>query len=702
MTSAGRAWRGVAAVVVLACGAATATGQQPDFSTAVELVTVGVTVTNLTRERFIEGLTAADFRIFENGEPVPVGLVSTERQPVSLCLVLDASGSMGLDLRRQLAQVATTALLRQLEPGDEIAAVVFRTDVDVRLGWTPVAGLGPIDWGDAPIGGTAILDGLRAALALLDDARHPRRAIVLLTDGIENSSRLSLESLSTTRRQSEAVVYAVALASTGVAPAVVPPRTTSPDLEMPVVPEVRLINPRSSSDLVLPQPPKPVLPHLVPAAAGPAPVASVNVLDALVQDGGGTLMRVTSGAEATQAARNVVDDLRHQYTLVYTPARPMDGTYRRLRIETTRPGLLVRHRLGYLAAPGARAAAPATQPVSVPEPAAGVKAAVNAAPTPTSAYAAAVVSFRATRDAATARLLVGNWTRAMLSDAVTAAARRDDPDFARAAAVFHLETALDGAPASPDDAMFEITLGERALQRVTAARGGGDEFVARWYAASASVFLAQSDTARAREVAGRGLGRIRGSAVLQFVAGRIEDVEAQRYDADLGRDDRSRLALNMERRGQLALAERAYRQALAVDPRHAAAQLHLGRVLALLDRTEEARRLLAPIAASDSVPPGDRYLATLFLAALHERAGEIERARALLEGIEAVAPGRQTAWVALAQLEVKAGDVERARDAVRHGAATTADTDEWWEYRNGGLLEDEFEWLRASVSGSPR
>jgi Ca-activated chloride channel family protein len=244
MTRADRAWRGVAAVVVFACGGAVAAGQQPDFSTAVELVTVGVTVTNLTRERFIEGLTAADFRIFENGEPV--GLVSTQRQPVSLCLVLDASGSMGLDLRRQLAQAATTALLRQLEPGDEIAAVVFRTDVDVRLRWTPVAGLGRIDWGDAPMGGTAILDGLRAALALLDQARHPRRAIVLLTDGVENSSRLSLETLSATRRQSEAVVYAFGMASTGVAPAVVPPHTASPDLEMPVVPEVRLINPRSS------------------------------------------------------------------------------------------------------------------------------------------------------------------------------------------------------------------------------------------------------------------------------------------------------------------------------------------------------------------------------------------------------------------------------------------------------------------------
>jgi tetratricopeptide (TPR) repeat protein len=453
---------------------------------------------------------------------------------------------------------------------------------------------------------------------------------------------------------------------------------------------------------VLPQQPKPILPHLVPAGAGAAPVASANVLDALVQDAGGTLFRVTSGAEAVQAARNVVDDLRHQYTLAYTPARAMDGTYRRLRIETTRPGLFVRHRLGYLAAPGERPTVPVATPEPLPGPAARVTTAANAGARPTSGYEAAVASFRATRDVATAQLILGTWTRAMLSDAAAAAARHDDPDFTRAAALFHLETALDGAPLSADDAMFHVTLGERALQRVAASREAAGAEFRPWYAASASVFLAQSDTARAREVAGRGLARVRGSAHLQFVSGRIEDVEAQRYDADLGRDDRSRLALNMERRGQLALAERAYRQALAVDPRHAPAQLHLGRVLALLDKTAEAQRLLAPVAAAADAAPGDRYLAALFLASLHERAGEVERARALLESIETFAPGRQTAWVALAQLEVRAGDVERARDAVRRGTVTTAGTDEWWEYRNGGMSEDEFEWLRARVSRSPR
>ena len=690
MTRSALHWLAVA-VTALALTRAAAARQPPTFSTGVELVTVGVSVTNLTRERYIDGLTAADFRVFENGEPVPVALLTHERRPVSVCLVLDASGSMGFDLKRELARSSADALVRQLDPGDEVAALVFRKDVDVRQPWTLVRDLGAIAWGDSSDGGTAVFDGLRSALQLLDGARHPRRVIVLLTDGIENSSRLSLASLSTTRRQSEAVIYALDIAAAGLAPPRLPPAPSAPDLEMPVVPEVHLVDPRKSSDLVLPQQPRPVLPHLVPAAAGPAPVGGTgtDVLESLVSEAGGTLMRVTSGAEAAQAARTIVADLRQEYTLAYTPPRALDGAYRRLRVESTRPGLFVRHRLGYLATPGARTR-------ETPAPPAAAAASPAAISGPRGPYTAAVRLFQASGTFAAVEGVIGAWSREELSAAVAATARTADPELARAAALFHLEVALDGAPRSADNALYHLDLGTRLLAPIVGRDTATREFAAHWHAVAMSIFLAQSDTGRARDQRRRAMSQVPDAALTLFLTGRIEDVEALRFDADVALDAPSTRSITNERMMRLAIAERAYRQAAKVDPAHRSTAVHLGRVSSLLGKHDEARRLLEPVAAATDAVAADRYLASLFLAEEYERAGETARARGLLEAIDGFAPGRQTAWIALAALEQRAGRVDRARALA--DAADGTDRDEWWAYRNGGRQTEDLAWLRERLS----
>ena len=53
------------------------------------------------------------------------------------------------------------------------------------------------------------------------------------------------------------------------------------------------------------------------------------------------------------AAKNVVDELGHQYLVGYTPTKSLDGKYRKLKVEVNRRGLYVRHRGGYLAMPPA-------------------------------------------------------------------------------------------------------------------------------------------------------------------------------------------------------------------------------------------------------------------------------------------------------------------------------------------------------------
>jgi VWFA-related protein len=703
--------------------AAEASAQEPPtFRAGVDMVTLGVSVVDLVRDRPVDGLTAADFRVLEDGRPQTVSAVTHERRPVSLCVVLDASGSMAFDLRRQLARLTIDTLLGGLAPGDEVSAVVFRDRVEVRQPWTRVADLTSADWGDAPVGATALVDGVRAGLTLLDSARNPRHVVVVITDGFENSSRASLASLTTTRRQSEAAIYGVAIGTPNRAETAAAGAPVPIDAEVGVVPDVHVTGAGASRSALV-QPPE-VLPP-PQAVVPPAPVPQPNLIERLVDEAGGILMRARSSAEAGQAARNILIDLATQYTLGYVPSRPVDGRYRRVKVELPGRGrgTFVRHRAGYLALPAsaarpaeisgtATAAAPPAAPATdratpaVPPP---VKAGAGPMATPASGdrrdrYTRAVTAFHQERGFGEVQRLIGAWSRDELSAAVADVARAGERPLAYAAAVFHLEVARSSPVEAAGNADYHLTLGAHLLAPwVDPRAGAAPEFVERWHAAAVSVFLGQSDTPRARRVRMRAGEQIQQAATGDFLDGRIEEVEALRYDADLARDTSSAIAFNNERRMRLALAERAYREALKKDPARHRAAVHLGRVLWLLDRHDDARRTLEPIVSDENAAAGERYLASLFLAAEYERAGDVDRARTLLESIESFAPGRQTARLALAALEHRAGRVERARTIVEEAVPDggPGEDDEWWSYRNGGVPEEDLAWLRQAASPRP-
>lgn len=326
-------------------------------------------------------------------------------------------------------------------------------------------------------------------------------------------------------------------------------------------------------------------------------------------------------------------------------------------------------------------------------------------------YRDAVRTYQATQSLDAARRLVGTWSRAEFETAVAAEAQAHDRDRLEAAAVFHLEIALGVAPAAPDGALLHVRLGERLLADGlrSADRGGppaaGDpEFTARWFTTAASVFLAQTDMVRARSVVERGLAAAPNSAGLRLLAGIVEELEAMQYEPDLAQDaagsQRRMLGdarIGMEAGARLAMAERALRHALALDPALVAARIHLGRVLFQRGHVDEARTLLTD-AAAGARAIGDRVLAGLFLSDVHLRAGHAGPARAILEEVLASAPDQSTVWFALAQLEERTGHPDRARALVRDGLARPpATTDVWWDYRNGALNREGLAWLRARV-----
>ena len=104
--------------------------QQPTFRAGVELVTVPVTVTSLDRNTHIAGLTAADFKVSENGDRQEVTVVTRERVPISLGMVIDSGEGMAVGMRRYMAAEAAQRIVAALQPDDEVAILFVRKTVE--------------------------------------------------------------------------------------------------------------------------------------------------------------------------------------------------------------------------------------------------------------------------------------------------------------------------------------------------------------------------------------------------------------------------------------------------------------------------------------------------------------------------------------------------------------------------------------------
>ena len=665
----------LAGIGLVACAAAVS-GQAPPPPP----VTLGLAVTDAGQSHYIDDLTAAEIRVVEDGHPQAVTALRTARRPVSVCVVFDASRGDDQPAKHRIADAVIRALARSLDPKDEIAALEMLTAPSVRLPFTPAGDVSRVTWSDARQRDWGLSDTLLAALDVLDRARHPRRVVLLLTDGLGGGRQVLLSNLVTTRFRSETTVHAIETVI-GMPPDFGPGY-------MPVL-DRRIVKPQLFDAPMRAREPDPAL-------------------DRVIVEGGGLRLQIGDARDVEQAVKLLAADLAFEFTLEYTPKAPEDGRFHRVTVETTRPDASVRHRAGYLASspdvrttttgtlpPAETAGAPTALPVPPPTVSRATRKPTDDPRTMLlrSTYEAAVESFRATRAFAGASALVGQWSRETLSDAVTAA-RRNDPAFAYPAALFHLEVALDVASRSDDNARYHLGLGEEMLEALPPPETdeGVREFMDHWYAAAASIFMPHTNGRLASEMANKGVRRVPGSSRALFIVGQLEELEALNLDVFNDRLDPGR------RRSRFSEAAYVYRKVLAQEPGHTTAQLHLGRVLLMLDERDEGRRLLEPIANGAERAIGDRYLAMLFLADDYERAGEVARARATLEAVDGVAPGRQTGWLALAQLEQRAGNMERARAVSLAHLGAESGADEWWAYRNGGRQTEDLAWLRERLS----
>ena len=289
---------------------------QPTFRSGVELVRIPVSLERSADAAIPpDSLTAASFTVFEDGVAQQASLFERESVPLRLCIVLDISHSMMDPRASRLSTGAYGHVVTALGAADEVAVITFAMTSSRVMSWTPAAKAASMPLRLRTDGGTAILDALKRAMKELETSKPGRLVVLVITDGGENASFTGLDDLVRSRIQSEAQIHGFQIAG---APTVTPTSVTG---------------------------------RRRPLTDKQTGVKTIDVLPKVVGDAGGVIYNINTDEDVPAATKKLFDELRSQYTLGYTPAKPFDGKYRRVKVETTAPGYRVRHRGGYLAMP---------------------------------------------------------------------------------------------------------------------------------------------------------------------------------------------------------------------------------------------------------------------------------------------------------------------------------------------------------------
>lgn len=287
-------WLLEAAIVPLFLGAFGLYGTaQPyaQFTSGVNLVEVYATVTDREGEP-VTGLTAADFRIAEDGAGQAISTFAAGEFPLAVAVGLDRSFSMGgRDNRLGVVKSAARTLVGALRPDDQVMIVAIGSDTAVAapLSADHAAALAAIDRLDA-WGTTPLYDATLGALDAIQPARG-RRALVLLSDGADRYSDTKAADLVDRARRLDVLIYPVAVG------AVRPP-----------------------------------------------------VFAELAAATGGRSFFVREPAALKSTMMTIARELRFQYLLGYTPSRERspDRSWHAIEVTVTRPDLRVRAREGYV------------------------------------------------------------------------------------------------------------------------------------------------------------------------------------------------------------------------------------------------------------------------------------------------------------------------------------------------------------------
>jgi Ca-activated chloride channel family protein len=269
-----------------------------------DLITLTVTVTD-NYGRYVSGLDKRAFKVFEDKEEQEIEFFSDDDAPVSVGIIFDVSGSMSGDKIRK-AREALSRFIQTSHDSDEYFLIAFNSRAQLLLDKTRDgdAVLNKLTFVDTR-SNTALYDACYLGVEKVTRGTHPKRALLLISDGQDNDSRYTFSEVRRLLKESDVVLYSIGILGGN--------------------------DPGSSLGM-----------------EGQA------TLDELSAVSGGKAFFPNTSAEMDELFERIALELRHQYSIGYRPKNfTNDGKWHKLKVKVTPPRglprLFVRSREGYYA-----------------------------------------------------------------------------------------------------------------------------------------------------------------------------------------------------------------------------------------------------------------------------------------------------------------------------------------------------------------
>ena len=329
------------------------------------LVTIPVSVSD-RNGRFIPDLRKSDFRLYEDGIEQQVDGFQSVAVPFNVIMLLDTSGSIASRLRE--IQEAAATFVDQLRDDDQVMVVSFAGRYRVECALTSDrARLREAIYGIRNGGGTRLY---RAVDFVVDELQKidGRKAVVLFTDGIDNSNSEAAAALSVARVEESGAIFYPIRYNPDLDPGPLGggrgrrPSSGQPPIFSPGWPGWPMPAPRSGgrrrwplrqefgiAQLTAPQWPGGQFPNRLPSTIpGNDAQRGTEYLQELADSSGGRLYFGDSMGSISNAFGQIADELRHQYSLSYYPENgKKKGAFRTIQVRVSRPDSVVRARKGY-------------------------------------------------------------------------------------------------------------------------------------------------------------------------------------------------------------------------------------------------------------------------------------------------------------------------------------------------------------------
>ncbi len=266
-----------------------AAGPRSNIRVDTTLVQIPVTVTD-PLNRFVTGLEAENFRVFEDKAEQKLVQFSNEDAPLAIGIVFDCSGSMGNKLEK--SRQAVSQFFKTANPEDEFFLVEFNDNPTLVSGFTHNTEQiqNKLTFTQSK-GKTALLDGIVMAMNEMKKAKNPRKALLVISDGGDNNSRYTEGEIKNRVKEADVQVYAIGI-----------------------------YEPASSRG------------RTAEELSGP------SLLTELAEQTGGRQFPVENLNELPDVATKIGIELRNQYVLFYNPSnRERDGKYRRVQVKLVQP-----------------------------------------------------------------------------------------------------------------------------------------------------------------------------------------------------------------------------------------------------------------------------------------------------------------------------------------------------------------------------